>query len=103
MVIIEIELKKLKNASISKHKILSSSEISPTMMIQILNIFQSISDDIVNISEGTYNGNSNNDYIAIQYEHETFFSSLSGSHIDFSFTYQHDIGSFIHCIKVLHD
>jgi hypothetical protein len=72
-------------------------------MIQILNIFQSISDDIVNISEGTYSGNSNNDYLAIQYEHETLFTSLSGSHIDFSFTYEHNIGSSTYCIKVLHD
>lgn len=103
MVIMEIELRKVKNVSILKHRILSSSVISPTVMVQILNIFKDISDDILNISEGTYSGNSNNDYIAIQYEHETLFSSLSGSHIDFSFTYEHDIGSFVHCIKVLHD
>ena len=102
MVIIEIELKKLKNASVIKHKILSASDISPNVMVQILEIFQCITDDILSISEGAYKGNPNNNYYAIQYENETIFASLSGSHINFSFTYEHHKGSCTHCVKVLH-
>lgn len=100
MVIIEIQFKKLEKVTMLKHKILSSSEISPSNMIEILNIFQSISDDILSISEDTYIGSSSNNYIAIVHDDYTHFSSHSFSHINFSFIYDHSSSLFEQCIKV---